>query len=237
VKIEREMARQPEEKRLTANQYGTRKRVFSAKQAVNIAAAQKKVLEKRKTKYLEAYYDVSKAYDSVNHARLIEKLEECGVSKQIRGVIGQILNNTQVEMKVGKKEVGRIPIRRGVIQGDSLSPLLFVLSINTVSKRINQKVEMSRPSRTEREVERTLNHLFFMDDLKVVAFSTQEMEECHNIVKEEFASLNLEINDAKCGIFSKGLQIPENMSTITVVTREMPYKYLGIEMEGEPDKG
>ena len=57
------------------------------------------------------------------------------------------------------------------------------------------------------------------------------MNEEHDIIKEEFASLNLEINDAKCGIFSKGLQIPENMSTIPVVTRETPYKHLGIEKE------
>ena len=38
-------------------------------------------------------------------------------------------------------------------------------------------------------------------------------------------------NEAKCGVFAKGLKIPDEMNGIPRVTQETPYKYLGIEME------
>ena len=40
------------------------------------------VFETKRTKYIEMYYDLEKAYDSVIHSILIEKLKKKGIEKK-----------------------------------------------------------------------------------------------------------------------------------------------------------
>ena len=75
------------------------------------------------------------------------------------------------------------------------------------------------------------NNLFYMDDLKVIADSTEKAEENHYLLQQEFQNLGMMRNEAKCGVFTKGLRIQDEMNGIPRVTQETPYKYLGIEME------
>ena len=56
-------------------------------------------------------------------------------------------------------------IRRGIFQGDSLSPLLFVLvmiPLTLVLKQIKASYELKKGGKK-------INHLLFMDDLKLFA--------------------------------------------------------------------
>ena len=69
--------------------------------------------------------------------------------------------------------LGEVRIKRGIFQGDSLSPLLFVLSmipLTILLKRedIGYKFGM-------------MNHLLYMDDLKLYGRSEQELESSINV--------------------------------------------------------
>ena len=82
------------------------------------------------------------------------------------------LNHTKGSMKSDK-----INLNCGIFQGDSLSPLLFCLSlIPLTNKLINTKYgyEIS---------ENTINHLFNMDDLKLYAKNDKELESLLSTVK------------------------------------------------------
>ncbi len=89
----------------------------------------KEVKKKKKTKYLEIYSDVIKAYDSVVHSRLLEEMNKMKVDSQIINVVRRIVGTTSLALHSGGKEIGRVEVHTGVIQGDSFSPLLFVLYI------------------------------------------------------------------------------------------------------------
>ena len=57
----------------------------------------------------------------VPHSWIIDCLETAGINKKIRRLLAES----------GKENLGEVNIRRGIFQGDSLSPLLFVVSVTT----------------------------------------------------------------------------------------------------------
>ena len=63
----------------------------------------------------------------------------------------------------GNSELGEVEIKRGIFQGDSLSPLMFVLALIPLSlilRKANAAYESS-------ESQEKINHLLFMDDLQL----------------------------------------------------------------------
>ena len=60
-------------------------------------------------------------------------------------------------------ELGEVAIKRGIFQGDSLSPLLFVLTLIPLSLILG-KARAEYEFSVSRE---KINHLLFMDDLKL----------------------------------------------------------------------
>ena len=64
-----------------------------------------------------------------------------------------------------------VEIRRGIFQGDSLSPLLFVLcmvQLSLVLRKIKFHYEFG-------DIKTRINHLLFIDDLKLFAKSNDQI--------------------------------------------------------------
>ena len=74
-----------------------------------------------------ASIDYRKAYDMVPHSWIIECLENMGVNDEIISLLKESMRSWRVELTCGKEVLGEVKIERGIFQGDSLSPLLFVL--------------------------------------------------------------------------------------------------------------
>ena len=72
------------------------------------------------------------------------------VAVNIRSFVNASMKQWNTELTAGNQRLGNVKIRRGIFQGDSLSPLLFVLVI------------------IKKERKKT-NHLRFIDDLKLFA--------------------------------------------------------------------
>ena len=70
----------------------------------------------------QLFVDFKKAYDSVRREVLCNILIEFGIPKKL---VKMCLNETYSRVRVGKNVSDMFPIRNGLKQGDSLSPLLF----------------------------------------------------------------------------------------------------------------
>ena len=98
------------------------------KEAVIENLAANTMKKKDKKEVVELYYDLLKAYDNVNHGFLEKLLKEYGFPPGIQMLIIEMMARWRIRLSYGaKKEVGEVKLENGIIQGDSFSPLLFVL--------------------------------------------------------------------------------------------------------------
>ena len=71
--------------------------------------------------------DISKAFDRVCHAGLLQKLKSYGISGQIFGLISSFISNKQFVVILDGKSSQEYPVNAGVPQVLVLGPLLFLL--------------------------------------------------------------------------------------------------------------
>ena len=81
------------------------------------------------------WIDYKKAYDMVPHSWITECLDLFGVKENNSLLVNSnsLLVNSMEKWKVmlcsGNSELGEVEIKRDIFQGDSLSPLVFVLTL------------------------------------------------------------------------------------------------------------
>ena len=76
-----------------------------------------------------AWIDYKNAYDMVPHSWIMECLDLFGVAGNIKSLLVNSMGKWKVMLCSGNSKFGEIEIKRGIFQGDSLSPLLFVLAM------------------------------------------------------------------------------------------------------------
>ena len=124
--------------------------------------------KKRHKNLTMAWVDYKKAYDMVPHSWILECMRLYGVSDSVTNFLKRSMSKWMVQLTSCGEILGTVNIRRGIFQGDSLSPLLFVNCMIPLTE-ILRKVKMGYTLDGIK-----INHLFFMDDLKL--FGKNEMK-------------------------------------------------------------
>ena len=65
----------------------------------------------------------------VPHSWVIECLDLFGVAENIKSMLVNSMEKWKVILCSGNSELGEVKIKRRIFQGDSLSPLVFVLAL------------------------------------------------------------------------------------------------------------
>ena len=106
------------------------------------------------------WLDYKKAFDSVPHSSLIKPLQLAKVPLAIVTVIDRLTKTWSTNAYLQTTE--KIEYRRGILQGDALSVILFILSVNPSSFLLSI---VERGFKTTDS--NSLNNIFFVDDLKL----------------------------------------------------------------------
>ena len=97
-----------------------------------------------------------------------------------------------VELTAG----GRKKIQRGIIQGDALSPLLFIIAmmpLNLILRKCRAGYKLSKS-------QEKINHLMYMDDIKLFAKNEKEVETLIHTVRIYSQDIGMEFGIEKCAM-------------------------------------
>ena len=142
------------------------------------------------------------------------------------------LEKWKVMLCSGNSESGKVEINRGTFQGESLSPLVFVLALIPLSLILRKAKAAYEFSESKEKI----NHLLFMNDLKLYSRSEKGLDSLvqavcvfsEDIVMEfgieKFTMLVMEKGKI---VKSVGIKLPDGKVVKSLQEGES-YKYLGI---------
>ena len=153
-----------------------------------------------------------------------------GIVVNVRSFVNTSMKQWNTELTASNQRLGNVKIRRGIFQGYTLSPLLFVLGIIplTLVKQTKAWYELKKGGKK-------INHLLFMDDLKLFAKNEDQIDNLVNTVRNFSEDIKMKFGLQRCGVLimkrgkvvkSEGISMPDGKMMKNI--EEGGYKYLGI---------
>ena len=139
-----------------------------------------------------AFVDYEKAFDSVEHKKILAALEKQGVNKGYVELLTNMYNSGTSVIRLDRESV-RFPIQKGVRQGDTISPKIFNAGLEQVFRELNWDTKGLEVYGDK------INNLRFPDDILLVS-TNGEMEEMLNELDTESLKLGLKMNMRKTEI-------------------------------------
>ena len=87
------------------------------------------------------FLDLSKAFDTIDHNILIDKLQCYGFHGIVKDWLTSRISDRKQHVSVNNHCSTTLPIRTDVLQGSILGPLLFILYINDIGN-VSKDVEV-----------------------------------------------------------------------------------------------
>ena len=92
-------------------------------------------------------------------------MEAFGVAVNVRSFVNASMKQWNRELTASNQRLGNVKIRRGIFQGDSLSPLPFVFVMIPVTLVLRQ----TKTSNELKKGGKKINHLLLVDELTLFA--------------------------------------------------------------------
>jgi hypothetical protein len=133
------------------------------------------IIMKRRKNLNMVWVHYQKAFDSVPRSWIEKSTELIGVNNKIVKFCKLYMEkcSTKFQLKTNQElmQSRLIKINRGIFQGDLLSPLLFCISLISLTNELNRSKCGYQVYGTERKI----NHLLYTDDLKLIGRSEEEI--------------------------------------------------------------
>ena len=96
----------------------------------------------------------------------------------------------------GKEISPSIRFKKGLLQGDALCPMPFILCLNPIA----WKVWATEGYRLSKPISTTITHLLYIDDMKLFAASENKLKRVMTVAKNAMESTGLKWNEKKCAV-------------------------------------
>ena len=153
------------------------------------------------------------------------------ISHEVINFIKKTMQTWRVELTAGGRSLAETKIQRGIFQGDPLSPLQFIIAMIPLNHKIRKCAAGYKLSRSQEKI----NHLMYMDDIKLFAKNEKELETLIHAVRIYTQDIGMEFGTEKCAMLvmksgkrhmTDGMELP-NHDKIRTVGENETYKYLG----------
>ncbi|KAA0065355.1 F17F8.5 [Cucumis melo var. makuwa] len=176
--------------------------------------------------------DLQKAYDSVNWDFLFGLLIAIGTPLKFVSWIRACVTSSMFSIMINGSFEGFFHGRKGVRQGDPLSPFLFVMVMEVLSRMLNKIPQSFQFHRRCEKVK--LNHLTFADDLMIFCAADEPSLSFIREYLQKFGELSgLFVNLRKSSIFVAEVSneaASHLAASMGFVFGNLPVRYLGLPL-------
>ena len=198
--------------------------LFILNEVCSIARCEKRDLE-------IIFLDLKSAFNSIPHVTLIESLKNRGADKHFVKLIRNMHKSAHTYIEVGDTwKSGRINIQRGILQGGTVSPILYNLATDPLLRVLESQPGFA----WGKDKFEGVSTLAFADDLALIADTREKAEVLLGIATRFYQDAGLKLNVGKCAALrlSKGISNLDKVYTVgndqikTLEPGEV-FKYLG----------
>ena len=184
---------------ILCHQAGFRKGRGTRDQIANIHWFIEKAREFQKNIYFY-FTDYAKAFDCVDHNKLWKILKEMGIPDHLTCLLRNLYAGQQATVRIRHGTTNWFQIVKGVPQGCILSPCLFNLYAEYITRNAGQE-ETQAGIKIAR---RNISNLRYADDTTLIAESEEELKSLLMKVKEESKNVGLKLSIQKSKIMASG---------------------------------
>jgi hypothetical protein len=181
------------------------------------------------------FLDLAKAFDTVSHKHVLAGLTRFGASKHVTRIVEDLYRGASTRFTIPDGTTGEIEMKRGVKQGDPLSPVLFNIALDPLFCLVEKagvpyELEDGTP----------VSVAGYADDTMVVSNNKNDLQANINLVEEFCRAAKLKLNAkksyaytirpiAKTYVVNCGDQLRIEAEAITWIEPGDTAKYLGVE--------
>jgi hypothetical protein len=189
------------------------------------------------------YINFKNAFGSIDHARLLAIMADLGYPQDAINLIGNIYSNSSTMFfgsYFGKTKA--VHIQRGTIQGDTLSPYLFIIFLEPLLRWL----ERGNLGYILKTSQYTLNSAAYADDLAIITSDIKHIQPQLNKIDKFCHWAGMELGIPKCAItgcpnnkpmlaatfkaYIQSHNIKYRNQPILVLHQNEPYVYRGIQL-------
>ena len=168
----------------------------------------------------------------IRQSWIINCLRMNKLSDKVINAIEKTLKYWRVELTAGGKGLAETKIQKGIFQGDTRSPLLFIIAMMPLNHILRKCTAGYKLSKSQEKI----NQLMYMDDIKLFAKNEKELETLIHAVRIYSQDIKIEFGIEKCTILvmksskrhlTDGMELP-NQYKMRTPGEKKTYKYLGI---------
>ena len=162
------------------------------------------------------FFDLEDAFGSVPHPLIIHTLKRFHVPAEIQLYINTLYNNQLSRVFTDSFSTDGFPFKRGVFQGDPLSPIIFLMVFNPIIELLQSKNDCGFNLNGEKIIT-----LPYADDFCLITTDLRKHQKIQNEIKSKIESMGMRLKPAKCRSFSIRSGVPSRIN-FTIGETEIP---------------
>jgi len=195
--------------------------------------------------------DATEAFDTVDHDKMLQVLFDLGFPLDAVEVVKQLYTETTTTFKTPYGNTQPIPLQRGTIQGDSLSPFLYIAYTEPLLRWLRvgatgYKAGAFQHMTVEEQVKLQIPDITYADDLNLLTGSSTDMKRQVDKVQAYADWAHLILNRKKtlatAALYKTSPKDPYNWGTIRRALQQIqlqgqqltfnapdePFRFLGV---------
>ena len=185
---------------LRKNQNGFQRNRSTTSQILTI----RRILEGVRAKNLQAtllFVNFTKTFDSCHRGKMEQILLAYGLPKETVAAITILYRNTKVKVHLLDGDTEYFDIVAGVLQGDTLTPFLFIICLDYVLRTSIDKIRENgfelKKKRSRRYPAKTITDANYADDIALLANTPNQVETLLHSLEWAAAGIGLHVNAHK----------------------------------------